>query len=333
MQNLLKTLHPIVIIAFLSILLLMIAVVNIGLGAVPISPASVLHAFLGIGNDNESYIIFHYRMPRIVLALFVGGALAIAGAIAQSVLHNPLAAPDTLGISGGASIGAVSLFLLFPNLNIAYTGIAAFAGGTIAAFAVYIISYKNGLDLTRLALVGVSISAFCSAAVQLSLLSIESNVQSSLLWLNGSLFGRTWEQVLFIMPWVIILGLFVFFLSRSLDLLLLGDQTAVGLGLRIERLKVLLLLSAVLLTGASTAAAGMVGFVGLIGPHIARQLVGSRHLYTIPTSFLIGAFILLIADSIGRGVLPPIEIPAGLITSMIGAPYFLYLMWRHSKKI
>ncbi|WP_445489045.1 FecCD family ABC transporter permease [Niallia sp. 03133] len=333
MQISIKTIQPVVVIIILSILLFLIAVANIGLGAVPISPRSVLQAFFGMGNENESYIIFHYRMPRIILALFVGGALAIAGAISQSVLHNPLAAPDTLGISGGASVGAVSLFLLFPNLNIAFTGMAAFAGGIIAAFAVYFIAYKNGLDLTRLALVGVSISAFCSAAVQLSLLAIETNVQSSLLWLNGSLFGRTWDQVLFIMPWVITLTLVVLFLSRSLDLFLLGEQTAVGLGLKIEKVKILLLLCAVLLTGASIATAGMLGFIGLISPHIARKLVGSKHIYIIPTSLLIGALLVLIADSIGRGLFPPIEIPAGLITSIIGAPYFLFLMWRHSKKI
>ncbi|MGP7816940.1 FecCD family ABC transporter permease [Niallia sp. 01092] len=331
MQNLLKTVHPIFIIVILFILLLLISIMNIGLGAVPISPSSVILALFGLGSDNESYIILHYRMPRIVLALFVGGGLAIAGAIAQTVLQNPLAAPDTLGISGGASVGAVSLFLLFPSLNIAYTGMAAFIGGLLAALAVYVIAYKNGLDLTRLALVGVSISAFCSAAVQLSLLAIKTNVQSSLLWLNGSLFGRTWEQVLFILPWVIVIVLFVLFLSKSLDLLLLGEQTAVGLGLRVEWMKILLLLSAVLLTGASIAAAGMIGFVGLISPHIARQLVGSKHIYSIPTSLLIGALMVLIADSLGRGLFPPIEIPAGLITSIIGAPYFLFLMWRHSK--
>jgi len=325
--------HPLFIMMGLCVVLLTLAVINIGLGAVPIPPLRVISSLIGLGEYNETYIIVFYRLPRIVLALLVGGCLAVAGVIAQSILRNPLAAPDTLGITGGASIGAIGFSLLFPAASPSLTGIAAFIGGTIAAAAVYLLTYqRTGTEPARLALVGVSVSAFCGSCVELFILKMNTNLQTSLLWLNGSLFGRTWQSVIDLLPWAVILITVTLFLAKTLDIFILGKESAIGLGIKTETATAILMGLSVLLTGASVAAAGMIGFVGLISPHIARKLVGTVHHYLIPTTTLIGAIMLLFADCIGRGIIPPIEIPAGIVTALIGAPYFLFLLWKQSSK-
>ncbi|MGG3575038.1 iron ABC transporter permease [Bacillus gobiensis] len=321
----------IIVITALFICLLIFSIINIGIGAVPISPMSVVKAIVGIGNHNEAYIILYYRLPRIVLAILVGGSLAVAGLIAQSVLQNPLAAPDTLGISGGASVAAVFCSLMLPQLPSVFIGLSAFIGGTIAALFVYFIAYDSGTEPIRLALVGIAVSAFCGSGVQLFLTQADTNVQTALLWLNGSLFGRTWENVIQLLPWAILCLIFAGLSGKILNSLQLGQDVAASLGIKVEWIRFVLLGISVLLTGSSVAAAGMIGFVGLISPHISRQLVGADHRYLLPVSILTGALILLIADSIGRGIMPPIEFPAGLITAVIGAPYFIYLLWRESR--
>ncbi|WP_141430574.1 iron ABC transporter permease [Bacillus sp. 03113] len=320
-----------VVISVLCILVFLCAIINIGIGAVPISPIAILKTFFGLGDENTTYIVMNYRMPRILLAIFIGACLAISGVITQSVLHNPLAAPDTLGISGGAGIAAVFVTIIWQDSPPGAVGIAAFIGGAASALIVYFIAYRNGIDRIRLALVGVAVTSFCQAFIELIMIKANTNVNAAILWLNGSLWGRTWEQVIQILPWVVLFFPFVWLMSKALDILQLGDSVATGLGLKVELVRFFLLASAVLLAGASVAAAGMIGFVGLISPHIARSLVGAEHQLFIPVSALIGALLLLVADSIGRGLIPPTEIPTGLVITAVGAPYFLYLMWKESK--
>lgn len=315
---------------FLIILLLLI-IVNVGLGAVEISPWRVIQALLGFGDADERYIILHYRMPRIVLGIMVGASLAVSGTIVQSVLNNPLAAPETIGISGGASVAAIGATILVPSLSYQWMGLSAFAGGLLAAAFVYLISYRKGTDPLRLALVGVAVSGFCGAGVQIALLQLGTNVQTALLWLNGSLYSRTWEHVLFIIPIAVPLLLIVWYLSKNLDIFQLGQVPAAGLGIAVERMRITLLGTAVLLAASSVTVAGLVSFIGLIAPHMARKLFGLQHQYLIPSSALLGACILVAADGIGRGLLPPIEIPAGIVTTFIGAPYFLYLLWKQAR--
>lgn len=322
--------RPRLIVILLSISVCLLALINIGIGDIYISPISIVNALLGQGDKDVIYTLLYYRAPRICLAVLVGASLAIAGAVMQSILRNPLAAPDTLGVSGGAAISALALISFFPAFSFLTMSLAAFVGGSIAAAIVYILAYKNGTDPVRLALVGVSVSALCGSGVEFTLLRIESSAQTSLLWLNGSLFGRGWEHVAIVVPFFLIILLVVLLLFVRLEGIKLGDETAIGLGISVEKTRIIFLGLSTLLTGVSISAVGMIGFVGLISPHIAQQLVGHRFL--LPVSILVGSLVLLIADTIGRTILHPLEIPAGIVTSLLGAPYFLFLLYQESKK-
>jgi ferric citrate transport system permease protein len=326
-----KYLRSSLIIGLLLILLLGLAILNIWIGAIYFSISDIFKAIIGIGDSDIAYIITNYRLPRIVIAIFVGTCLAVSGAIAQSLLLNPLAAPDTLGITGGAAIGAVLITLLIPYVSIGLIAISAFAGGIIATIIVYLLSYQNGINPIRLALIGVAVSSICGSFVQLILTSGKINANTALLWLNGSLWGRNWEQVIQLLPIMLLLLPAVFFYSRVLNIIRLGDLVAKGLGLRIETYRLLLLTFSVLLASNAVAAVGMLGFVGLVSPHIARKLVGQDYRLLIPTASLIGSLLVLLSDSIGRSIIAPVEIPVGIVTAILGAPYFLFLLWQESK--
>jgi iron complex transport system permease protein len=256
----------------------------------------------------------------------------VAGVIAQSITRNPLAAPDTLGLTGGAGLAAVAVTLLFPGHFPFYLTAAAFVGGVAAAGAVYLLAYRKGIAPVRLALVGIAVSAFCSSGIQLLISRSTSNASAALIWLGGSLWGRTWNSFLQMLPGVLIFIPLAWMLGRWLDVIRMGDATARSLGLGVERTRMLFLTLSVLLTGSAVAAVGTIGFVGLITPHVARRLVGHRHTILIPVSAVLGGLLILIADSLGRGLLPPLEIPAGLIVAMIGGPYFIFLLARNAKR-
>ncbi len=318
----------------LTFIVLLLALLNVRIGAAPIPWREFMFAWLGQGDTDLSYIILNYRLPRTVLAVLAGAGLSVSGLVAQSVLRNPLASPDTLGISSGAALGAVITVMLIPvqYQHPFLTSIAAFAGGSLGAIVVYLLSYKNGLDPVRLALVGIAASACGSTLVQLLITRSSTGTQTALLWLNGSLWGRTWEQVLQIFPLIILLIPMIWLLARTMDVLALGDASSRGLGIRLEPMRLVLLAAAVLLASSSVSSVGMIGFVGLTAPHIARKLMrGAHHRAAIPAAALTGALIMLLADVIGRMLMPPIEFPAGLVTSIIGAPYFLMLLWRESR--
>ncbi|MYL29672.1 iron chelate uptake ABC transporter family permease subunit [Halobacillus halophilus] len=324
--------HPTFILTFTAAAVFILAIVNVGIGDFFIPPLEIMQMLIGQGDADLRYIVFNYRAPRIVLAILVGGALAVAGVIMQTILNNSLAAPDTLGVSGGAAVTALVTASVLPSMSMTSVSLAAFIGGAAAAFIVYALAYKDGANPVRLALVGVSVSALCGSGVELSLLKLDANAQTSLLWLNGSLFGRTWEQVLTLAPITIGILLVLLLFTKTLDSLKLGGQIAMGLGVSVEKMKMLLLGLSTLLTGVSVSAVGMIGFVGLISPHITRQLVGLQHRYVLPGAALVGSFLLLLADTIGRSVLQPLEIPAGIVISLIGAPYFLFLLYQESKQ-
>ncbi|WP_339168955.1 iron ABC transporter permease [Paenibacillus sp. FSL R5-0341] len=329
MMSILRNRNLTVLVA-LVILLGLLMMTNIQAGAVGISWQEVWASFTGEGDPDLSYIILNYRLPRIVLAMLVGCGLAVSGLVSQSILRNPLAAPDTLGISAGAALGAVSTVLLLPvEMQSAWlTSLSAFVGGGAGALLVYVFSYRNGVDPVRLALVGVAVSACGSTLVQLLITQSSANTNTVLLWLNGSLWGRNWDQVLQLVPIIVVVIPVVWMLGKVMDLFGLGEQSVKGLGLRVEKMRAVLLLLAVLLASGSVAVVGMIGFVGLVSPHIARHLVSGGHRYYVPVAGLVGAIMMLLGDYIGRVLAPPLEFPVGLVTSVIGAPYFLFLLWR-----
>ncbi|GAK43468.1 iron ABC transporter permease [Paenibacillus urinalis] len=319
---------------FLFILVILLALINIAVGAVSVTFMDILHAFTGKGDPDVSHIIIHYRLPRIILAIMVGAGLAVSGLISQAILMNPMAAPDTLGISAGSALGAVAtVLLLTPNMHSqALTALAAFAGGAAGALLVYVLAYQKGLNPVRLALIGVAVSACGSTWIQLLITKTSAGTSTVLLWLNGSLWGRTWDQVLQLAPLIVIFIPMVWLFSRAMDILALGESMSKGLGVSLEKMRLILLLLTVLLASGSVATVGMIGFVGLVSPHIARKLVSGGHRAYVPAAALTGSVMLLLSDTMGRVLLPPIEFPAGLVTSIIGAPFFVFLLWRESRK-
>ena len=269
------------------------------------------------------------RFPRVLSAILCGAALAIAGATVQAVCRNPLAEPGILGITGGAGVGAVIILMAVPTAGIwLLSGVAAAAA--LATFAlVYLVSWRGGLSSDRLVLIGVGVSSATTAIITFVIVYTDPwNISLAMTWLSGSTYGRTLPQVIPVALALLILTPVIVLARRELDLLALDDDVPRILGVRLERTRLVALLCAALMTAAAVSAIGVVGFVGLVAPHAARALVGGRHARLLPVAALLGAVLVSIADSIGRTVLAPAQIPAGLLTAMIGAPYFVYLLWR-----
>jgi iron complex transport system permease protein len=323
---------PVLLLALLVTLATM--VVNIGVGEYPIAPLEVVKTVLHLPSDNADYafIVNTLRLPRMLVAALVGLALGISGAILQGLTRNPLADPGILGISAGAGLVAVTLIVVVKNVPAGVIPLAAFAGGAIVAGLIYVLAWRGGDSPIRLILVGIGLSAMAGAATQLMITFGDLyDVQRALIWLAGSVYGRSWEEFWPLLPWIIVFVPLALLLARDLNALNLGEEVARGLGSRVPFQRGLLLLTAVALSGASVAAAGTIGFVGLMAPHFARRLVGPDHRGLLPTAGMIGALILVGADLVGRTIVAPVELPAGLVTAAIGAPFFIYLLWRQRR--
>ncbi|WP_066426975.1 iron ABC transporter permease [Anabaena sp. 4-3] len=310
-------------------------VINLGRGEYPISAVDIVKTVLGIdtGNPDHAFVIQNLRLPRTLVAFMVGIALAISGTIFQGITRNPLADPGIIGINAGASLAAVTVIVLMPFAPIYTLPLSAFAGALLMAGLIYFLAWNRGSSPILLILMGVGLAAIASAVTSLMITFGDIyNVSDALVWLAGSVYGRTWEQVFSFLPWLIVFVPMALTLARHLNALNLGDDIAKGLGTRVEWQRGLLVLVAVALAGAGVATAGTIGFVGLIAPHLGRQLVGPNHEGLIPTSALLGGMIVVLADLIGRTLFAPIEIPCGVVTAAVGAPYFIYLLIRNRKK-
>ncbi len=321
--------RPALVIGTLFGLCLIVAFGTMGLGAVRVPQPHAIEALFGHGTVDQVRTVRDYELPRILMAFLIGTGLAVSGCVCQGVTRNPLAAPDIIGVVKGAALGSVILLLAFPAAALSYLPPAAFAGGVLAMVIVYLVSYKHGATTpVRLALVGIAVSAFCEAIIRYVMIIEQHGIGSALVWLTGSLAAIDMKRVWETLPWIGVLVPLVGFYAYKLDLLQPGDDMAHGLGLAVERTRRLTLLFAVLLASACVAVAGSLLFIGLIAPHMARRLVGSRHAVLLPAAAAIGTLMLLVADAIGRGAHPPIELPAGMVTAVIGAPYFVYLLTR-----
>ena len=315
--------------------LLVLALLGIGLlgvlfGSVPLLISEVWAALTGNGQEAHRDIVVNLRLPRILLAGFVGGGLGVAGATFQALLRNPLAEPYILGVSGGASFGAVLMLSMGLAATSSWTlPLAAFAGALLAIFLVFRVAISSGgaMDVRVLLLSGVVIAAFFSACIAFILsISPARTVQSAILWTMGSLAGADWDRVVIAGVYTMPATVMLISLARSLNLMAIGEETAYYLGANVEGVKRISLVVAALITAASVSVAGVIGFVGLVVPHTLRILVGSDHRGLLPLSFLGGAAFLIGADLIARLVLSPIEIPIGVITAFIGVPFFLVLL-------
>lgn len=269
------------------------------------------------------------RTPRVFAAVLAGAALAAAGTGVQAVCRNPLAEPGLLGITGGAGIGAVWLLVVRPSSGIWTIAAVATIGALVAFGLVLALSWRGGLDSDRLVLVGFGFSSGAAAIITfIIVLKAPYDVGLALTWLSGTTYGRTFSAVLPVTMALIILVPLLFLHRRELDLLAVDDDIPRIVGVRLRRTRVIALVAAALLTAASVSAVGVVGFVGLVAPHIARALVGGRTSRVLPVAVLVGALLVSVADSVGRSVIAPAQIPVGLTTAIIGAPYFVYLLWR-----
>lgn len=306
-------------------------ILNVGYGEYPIAPLDVARTVLGMeaGERNYSFIVNTLRLPRVLVAFMVGVGLAISGAILQGLTRNPLAAPDIVGVEAGAGLAAVTLIVVLPSVPAAFLPPAAFGGALVVAVLLYALAWRGRSSPIRLILIGIGLGAIATALTTVMIVFGDIyDVSRALIWLAGSVYGRGWEHIWPLLPWLIVFVPLAFLYSRHLNALNLGDEVAKGLGARVEIERGVLLLTSVALAGSAVATAGTVGFVGLMAPHIARQLVGPSHGGLLPVAAMTGGALVVLADLLGRTLFAPIEIPCGIITAAVGAPYFLYLLYR-----
>ncbi|MFT4412907.1 FecCD family ABC transporter permease [Fredinandcohnia humi] len=319
----------------LFILVIILFLVSTGMGELKIDPITVVKTLFGYGTRMEQLVVTSFRLPRIIIALLVGMALAVAGSILQGIIRNPLASPDILGITGGASVAVVAFLMIFSNasnaltVSIKWMPVAAFIGATVVAFLVYILSWKDGVSPIRLVLIGIGISALTQAlTTTFMVMGPIYQASQANIWITGSVIGSTWANVSILSPVVVTLLIVSFILARNLNVQELGEELATGVGSAVQKQRFLLLVASTALTGSAVAFAGGIGFVGLMAPHMARRLVGSAFGALLPTAALIGGILVMLADLVGRTLFSPMEVPAGVFTAAIGAPYFIYLLYK-----
>lgn len=341
--------HPIMVIPFL-IFLLMVMIMAISLGSVAISPMDILHCVVQKLGINSNYvldqkteaIIWGIRIPRVLMSVTVGGVMGICGAAMQGLFRNPLADPSIIGISSGASLSAATVIVLgttiFASKGIYFQmsalSIATFIGAILATLLIFSLSIHKGKTLvTSMLLTGIAINSFSMACTGLlTYISDDTQLRTLTFWTLGSLGGANWNSVSLMTMILILCSIVLMRQYKALNLLSLGEREAQYLGVSTESLKRKILLITALGVGTSVALCGMIGFVGLVIPHLVRLMGKADHRYVLPLSAICGANLLCLSDLISRTIKPPTEIPIGVITALIGAPFFLYLLYRQKKQ-
>jgi iron complex transport system permease protein len=325
-------------------ILLLTAIIAIGSGSSQIAYRDVVGILLyGVGAPLDSSIpasqvtiVHQVRLPRIVVGILVGAALASAGAVMQGIFRNPLADPGILGVSAGGSFGAVLAFVTGLAMNgLWVVPIFAFAGAMLASMIVYLLSLERGrTNIMSLLLAGIALNAFLSALISVMVMLAEDYAEtlSILQWLIGGLAGRGWRHVYVIALPILISILLIYRYSRDLNLFLLGEETAQGLGTNVPRTRFILLALTALIAGVAVSMVGPIGFVGLVVPHVLRLVIGPDYRILLPASALGGAVFLTLADTLARVIIASQEIPVGVITGVIGGPFFLYLLWQYRSR-
>lgn len=317
--------------------LLAAAAISLSWGSYKIPLSQIPSVLMGRGTDMENFAVFTLRLPRIALAVVVGTALSTAGCLLQTVTGNPLADSGLIGINAGASLAAV-LFITSQTRHyyselggyaIFVLPVVALTGALFSAAVIYALANRRGIMPQRLILVGIGVNVGINAFIvfySLRVTQVEYN--RILVWTSGSLWGSSWKYFWAVSPIVLLFLILVMYRHKTMDIIGLGDELAIGLGVNADRQRKIILSYAVILAGAATSVAGNIGFLGLLSPHIARRLVGPSHKRFIATSALISVTIIVLADSFSRNLFPPVEIPVGITISLIGVPYFIYLMIR-----
>lgn len=324
---------PAVLLILLALLALAM-VLSVSYGEYHIAPLDVLRAVFGAetSDPNHLLVVRSFRLPRILLALLIGAALAASGAIIQGVSRNDLADPGLLGINSGAGVLVVAYLTFAAAPNSAYLPWLALLGALGAAAVIYTMAWKGGSSSMRLILIGVGLAAFCGALISYFLTRMTlSNAQDALVWLTGSVYGSSWPEVRLVLLWLAALLLLAFLLTRQLNVLNLGDDLAAGLGARVELYRLALIALSAGLAAITVTVAGVIALVGFVSPHIARRLVGPSHEGLLLCSVLVGALLLVVADLAARRLFAPMELPIGITTAIIGAPYLAYLLYKRGR--
>ncbi|MEH6905262.1 MULTISPECIES: iron ABC transporter permease [Neobacillus] len=326
----------IVLISLLFILTILTFIISLNLGVVRIAPLDVFKTLLGQGTARDQLVLVDFRLPRMILSLLIGAGLAVSGAILQGVTKNDLADPGILGINAGAGF-MVILFIYFfqgsmnsvTTFGIFLMPLFALVGAVIAAFLIYILAWKKGIDPVRLILVGIGVNSGFGAAIVIFQLKMNpQDFMQAAVWLSGDIWGANWKFVAILAPLILLLLPFALYKAHTLNIMNLGDQVATGLGIRVEKERRLLLLAAVALAGFSVAAGGGIAFLGLVAPHISKRLIGPKHQLFLPITAVLGSFLLLLADTIGKNLLAPTQIPVGIVVAIFSAPYFIFLLMK-----
>jgi iron complex transport system permease protein len=329
--------------ALLGGALLLVMVISLKSGAYPISSDQIFSIFLtklGILEAAGSYVVqenvlLQIRLPRILMAMVVGGGLGMAGAALQGLFRNPLVEPGLIGVSSGAALAAVAVIVFgaslpwLPQLLGAFTlPIAAFGGGLLVTFLVYKLSQAGGkIDVSILILAGVALNALAGALIGLSLyFADDAALRSFTFWSMGDVGGATWSKVQIALPVIVLASIVLGNQNNGLNGLAIGEAEAYHMGINVQRLKVTVLVLSALIVGTGVSMTGAIGFVGLIVPHLIRLLIGSDHRVVLPASFLLGAILLSVSDLLARTIVMPSEIPIGIITAIMGAPFFIWLI-------
>ncbi|OON98490.1 MAG: iron ABC transporter permease [Epulopiscium sp. Nele67-Bin004] len=321
------------VIAVCLILIVLIgamSIVALNVGSAGYSVSEIFTALTSGEDSTVKVVIMNLRLPRIILALIVGASLAVAGALLQAVMGNPLADPGTIGVSAGASTAAITILLLFPHLT-ASVPLFAFVGAGFACVLIFVMAWDNGISAMRIILSGVAINSVLGAYNSFLQLLNADDLQNVLSFMNGSLSGRSWGQVYIALAYSSIGLTLGFCCIKTANLLLLGEDMAKSLGVNVTKSRIALSAISAFLAASTVTVVGMVGFVGLIVPHIGRLIIGSDYKALLPVTTLLGALILLVADTIGRVIITGMEVPVSIVMALVGGPFFLYMLKKKGK--
>lgn len=320
-----RTVYRLTVMAVLAGLCMVSLILSVSFGALRIPAGEVVRALMSAGDGVNRQVIWNVRLPRTLVAGLVGICLSLSGAILQGIMRNPLASPGIIGVSSGAGLAAVIILIVLPDYYYLVTPFA-FLGAFAATILIYLLAWKNGIDPMRLILSGVAVSALLGAGINALMILFPDRVHGVVSFMVGGLAARTWKHFHILWPYTLIGTAAAMVMSPKLNVLMLGDEIAVSLGVRVERTRTALIALASLLAASAVSIVGILGFVGLIVPHITRLIIGSDHRYLIPASALSGATLLMACDTVARVVMDPVEIPVGIIMAALGAPFFLYLL-------
>ena len=302
-------------------------IISVTMGSVRIPLEEIWQALLGETPGVHQQIIMNIRLPRTIVAALVGVNLALAGAVLQAIMKNPLADPHIIGISSGAGLTGILVMLVFPGYEYMIIP-AAFVGAMGAAICIYALAWKNGIRPVRIILAGVAVSAFLGAGISALMIFYSDKVHGALMWMVGGLAARSWPHVSIILPYAAAGLVLVLLGAKHLNILQLGDEIAKGLGLNVELTRVVMTALAAMLAASAVSVVWLLGFVGLIVPHATRLLVGSDYRFLLPGAALLGAAVVIFSDTFARTAFAPTELPVGILMAALGAPFFLFLLRR-----